>query len=79
MKHLRKIITAALFMSLALGVHNVGADASFKDVSSTLTGLTMPFNPQCQEVILKGTLMVRTTQCTCDKRRVCCAALSCIL
>lgn len=35
MKHIKKIVTAALFMSLALGVHNASADASFKDVSST--------------------------------------------
>lgn len=35
MNHIKKIVTAALFMSLALGVHNASADASFKDVSST--------------------------------------------
>ncbi|NUU75756.1 S-layer homology domain-containing protein [Paenibacillus xylanilyticus] len=32
MKHIKKIVTAALFMSLALGVHNASAEASFKDV-----------------------------------------------
>ncbi|NUU75754.1 S-layer homology domain-containing protein [Paenibacillus xylanilyticus] len=35
MKLIKRIISAALFMSIALGVHNVSADSSFKDVSST--------------------------------------------
>lgn len=35
MKHIKKIVTAVLVMTLALGVHKANADASFKDVSST--------------------------------------------